>query len=618
MCQGSRWLVGIALLVAGCDSACDRDHPYVPYAIGDERAPADAGNSAIADAAPPSPREGDLAPDGSTQWAYAGATLVAPEGSVFVAAVPLTTGEAPTVRVAALMREPALDGAWQLADFKGERGASLTPRALSRVDSPALGEGCRALASIGRRGASSVVYELRASCQTVSDKPPERRLAWVELEPAHKRKFDATMADPAGAPSIDARLVTRDIDGDGNDDVELELSMAAPLGDDAKPLTATTNVKLSWLDRPSGLAREPKEPNHTLDALAGRAMAIARSAKGSAKAPHVARQVDAVFSALCAEGGAVRLRGAMGHAPIRCGSQASLETAHLATAEAFVKSGDIAGAALAFDRASLPPAVRSEKRRSATWKRIDKAFTPLHGATMRVVAAVPTAAGGPTTPHWGSLWFEPTGHLLVRTSSGVVRVDPETGNELAAPEVTPWPENIETASGDDRWVDVYVPCEGGEVLATWTARGSTDLNHVSLPLSAFTRRPCRASRGVILTSRPLGWGPGGLDAVCDGVPVRIPVGAPRAAAIAANASGGATPGGARSPNGNFVVFPSSKGLVVGGTAARLLTANELAGGYLELQDCAVSSDGYRVSCIRGGRAFVGIWSPGSGEHEGPE
>jgi hypothetical protein len=58
------------------------------------------------------------------------------------------------------------------------------------------------------------------------------------------------------------------------------------------------------------------------------------------------------------------------------------------------------------------------------------------------------------------------------------------------------------------------------------------------------------------------------------------------------------------------VVPTTLGILVAGSHTRLLRAKELDGAYGELYDCTVSDDGVRVACVRGGRAFVGIWDGG--------
>ena len=68
-----------------------------------------------------------------------------------------------------------------------------------------------------------------------------------------------------------------------------------------------------------------------------------------------------------------------------------------------------------------------------------------------------------------------------------------------------------------------------------------------------------------------------------------------------------TPGAPRSPSGRVTVVPTSLGIVVRGPRTRIYRARELEGGYLELRDCTVSDDAMRVACVRGGRAFAGVW-----------
>jgi hypothetical protein len=81
-----------------------------------------------------------------------------------------------------------------------------------------------------------------------------------------------------------------------------------------------------------------------------------------------------------------------------------------------------------------------------------------------------------------------------------------------------------------------------------------------------------------------------------------------ASALVAPLSDTAHPGAPRSPDGKTLVVPTTLGLVVRGARTRIYRAKELDGAYSELRDCAVSNDASAVACVRGGRAFVGIWN----------
>jgi hypothetical protein len=94
-----------------------------------------------------------------------------------------------------------------------------------------------------------------------------------------------------------------------------------------------------------------------------------------------------------------------------------------------------------------------------------------------------------------------------------------------------------------------------------------------------------------------------------GEPLLISPDLSRATSLVASLDQPVTPGAPRSPNGKLLAVPTTMGIFVHGAHSRLLRAKELDGGYLELRDCVVSDDGARVACVRGGRAFVGVWAP---------
>jgi len=115
---------------------------------------------------------------------------------------------------------------------------------------------------------------------------------------------------------------------------------------------------------------------------------------------------------------------------------------------------------------------------------------------------------------------------------------------------------------------------------------------------------------VPVSLTPIAWGAGGLEAVVAGSPLLFSSFTAEGAKVGAllqPLGQPVTPGAPRSPDGRTTVVPTSQGIVVRGEKARILRARELDHGYLELRDCAVSDDASRVACVRGGRAFVGIW-----------
>jgi len=225
--------------------------------------------------------------------------------------------------------------------------------------------------------------------------------------------------------------------------------------------------------------------------------------------------------------------------------------------------------------------------------------------SVRAVAAVPLQGRG-HEPSWGALAFEPGGKLLVRTRAGVVRVDPEAGDEAAAEGVAAWKTAVSSPDGAVRWIESYDACDGVALRATFEA--GDDVRDVGLPVAPPLGVRCAGSRGAPARQLAVAWGVGGLEAIVDGVPVLVAPDLTRASTLATFLGGPATPGSPRSPDGKTLVVPTSAGLVVRGPSrTRLLVAPELDGTYGEQRDCAVADDGAHVACVRGGKAWVGAW-----------
>src|SRR6185295_11969163 len=90
-------------------------------------------------------------------------------------------------------------------------------------------------------------------------------VTWLVALAAPPRLRDRIVLLPAdarapGDVAIGVRIA--DVDGDGRDDVRLDVGVTARQGD--TPQTVT----LTWLDRPAGLARDTHEPEATLREVA--------------------------------------------------------------------------------------------------------------------------------------------------------------------------------------------------------------------------------------------------------------------------------------------------------------------------------------------------------------
>jgi len=328
----------------------------------------------------------------------------------------------------------------------------------------------------------------------------------------------------------------------------------------------------------------------------------ARAAKAK-DAPFVlgrARVVRVLWLALCG-GDAARLVRFFGGGPLSCGSSRALEEAGLAEVRAGAVLGDPLAAITALDRAQVPPATKTPTRTKDAEKWIAEVAPVAQATQVRAIAAVPQSSRG-TSPAWGALAFEPSGKLLVRTAAGVVRVDPDQGDEADATDVAPWPMNVISPDGAQRFAGALDSCDGISLHAPFVKMDGGDVSDVRLPIAprldgSCSRRPTPAA--VV----PLAWGPSGLETIVSGVPILV---LGDRASILKSAVGQATPrGSARSPDGKTFAFPSSLGVLVQGESkSRLLRAPDLDGTYAEQRDCTVSNDATHVACVRAGKAWV--------------
>jgi hypothetical protein len=609
----------LAIAVQGCHG-CREDHPYVPYAIGSDRRDASPpAETAVASATPVAVDAGAAfpgepampAPAGLSRWPVAGLVLQAPPGLVFVSAVVRDYDGDGASDAFAIVRPTEGSDPGELAFYRGappdKAGEGLVAQSTFPPALEARREaGCVAVDRLVAVGKRSVLVELGSQCPSGATSAPGRWLAVVSTGvPAASPtlRLAVTVSDPPGAPSLSVDGDASDRDGDGLDDVALRVTLeggSAPL--EPGPRVAAT---LAWLDRPAGLSRDAAAAESSFASLSAQATGRARSARDAATVPGLVAQTRALWRAVCADGGAPRLVGVAGTGSIRCGSTRALEDAGLAEVRAYVTLGDPLRAALALDRAEQPPASRTPARAADARTWIEQLAPPVLAHAVRSVAAVPLSGKG-HEPAWGALAFEPGGKLLVRTRAGVVRVDPEAGDEAAADEVTVWPAAVSSPDGTLRWIETYDACDGVALHATFA--GGDDVHDVALPVPPSLGDRCTGSRGAPARALALAWGAGGLEAIVEGQPVLIAPDTGRASLLAAPLESPVARGAPRSPDGKALVVSTSAGLLVrGGSRTRLLRAPELDGTWGEQRDCAVSSDGAHVACVRGGRAWVGAW-----------
>jgi hypothetical protein len=458
------------------------------------------------------------------------------------------------------------------------------------------------LVAIGDR---AVLVELGATCPLRASSAPDRWIAVVIGGVEPKVRLAATIADPPGAPVLSVDGEATDRDGDGLDDVALRVTIeggGAPL--EPGPRVWAT---LAWLDRPAGLSRDAAPTESSFGMLASTAAARALRTKDASAVPGFVSQARGLWRAACADGGAPRLVGVAGTGAISCGAGRALEELGLAEVRAYVTSGDALRAALALERAERPPAWRTGSRASEAQRWIAQIAPVSSARSLRAVAAVPLAGTG-HEPAWGALAFESSGKLLVRTRAGVVRVDPDAGDEASASAAADWKVAVTSPDGAMRWIETYDPCDGLALHATFAPSSGDDVRDVALPVAPPLGDRCVGSRGAPARTLPIAWGPGGIEAVIEGEPVLVSPDLARASPLAASIGQPYTPGAPRSPDGGRLLVPTVAGLLVqSATRWHLFRAPELEGTYVEQHDCAVSNDGAHVACVRAGKAWVGTW-----------
>lgn len=587
-------------LPAGC-RGCKNDHPYVPYSIDDEAGVAPDAAAAVAevDAGPVFAEiPADRAPPGATRWKLGGLDLAAPAGAAFVVGVARDLDGDGATDALAVVRKPGAPADAGSVVFYPKGGA---PSVV--VPSRPASSGCPPTERLGVVGPRSALVELGLGCPAQSSREPSRAVFVLGFGKGPRVVLEAGVLDPAGSAKLALDADGSDRDGDGWDDVTLGVTLEG--GEAPFEPGPRTRARVVWFDKPAGLGREPDEPDASLRATAAVLGARARNAKDAPSVAPAARQVRALYRAICEEGGAPRLVRARAEPLVSCGASRGLEEASLAEVRAAVTGGATLLAIGVLDRAEKPPATRTAARaaEAAGWI---TAAAPVVAATdaPRQIAAVPSFERG-KAPAWGPLAFEASGKLLVRTAAGVVRVDPATGDEADAPDVRPWDLAVTSPSGARRLLEAYDACDGVALHATLGPGSEQDLVDVPLPIAPpLGVARCAAAKGEPAPALALAWGPSGLEALVAGEPMLLTE-AGRASALAQPIGQPYTMGAPRSPDGRSLVVPTSLGLWARGPQkTRLLRAKELDGVYGELSGCAISDDGARAACLRSGRAFV--------------
>lgn len=596
-----RWGFVLVALLPAC-SGCKKDHPYVPYAVGDAPSASasgatDPGVAPAGDAGALAVESARVAPPGSTTWRVDGLELVAPEASELVSAIVRDFDGDGQKDALAIVRRPAPPekaaevGPAQIVHYAGNAKGAGPPVIVATAPHPRTDAVCTPLARLERIGPRSALAEVGATCTRGAS---SRSLWVVRLAKSPSVSYGLAIADPPAAPKLSIDVDAADRDNDGLDDVALRVTVeggSAPFEPGPKLTT-----KIAFFDRPAGPSRDAEEPEASLRAIAAQATAKAGKVKDSLTVTPLVQQMRALYRAVCVEGGAPRLLDPEGNkGAITCGPSKPLEEAGVAEVRSFVFQADALRAIASAEVAQLAPATKTAARTAELKKLIDDVAPPTSPLrTKTLTVSVPS--GRPAHPEWGPLAFEPSGKLLVRTSSGVQRVDVETGEATAA-DTPAWPAQVLSPDGKSRWLEAYHACEGVALRGTFVPVGEGEMRDVLLPIAPPLGTRCAGGRGEAASTAPLVWSARGLEAIVAGVPVLI---RPEAstALVQASPTGEMPPlGSPRSPGGRSFALATRDGVLVKGARALRVKSPDLE-PYDDLRACTTTDDASHVACAK--------------------
>jgi hypothetical protein len=583
-------------LAVGCDG-CHKEKPYTPFGVvsalpsasvaaADAAVDEDAGAS---DAPRFVARPAITAPAGATRWMLDGRDLDAPAGRVFerglvadfdgddkneiVAFTVKKDGATAPAAAGELWLYPRAGAAKKLAELPG-----FVP----------IGPTCRHEPTLAQTGPRSVTLDVHALCTaTLLPRAPTRAL--LVVAPLRERPVvvGVRVADPAPGETLKLVVDSEDRDGDGRDDVNLGLTVAASGSE--RPGSAS----LIWLDRAAGTSRDASEPAASLARLAATNAVLSQRKKLSKNVRSGVANARRLLATLCAEGGVPRLYELDG-APFKCGKLGSVVDRLLdAEIRSALADSDVPGAFAARARDGWYYGHASDKAKKAADKLLLARVTPFEAPKLVPIAARPPARG--KAPRFSPLAFEPGAtSLLIQTGHDLVRAD-GTGHEEALGEAgSPWPLAITRADGA-RVTQVFAPCDNSGVEIALADASGAALPPLSTSLLAPRPGTCAGGPGISLTLDPLAFKNDGLEAFISGDWVG-PKSTTAEAVLRPRVMGAA-----RSPDGKLAVSSTPLGvLVTGGPKPELWRVDEPGAS-----ECAVADGDQAIACLDGGA--VKLW-----------
>lgn len=566
-----------ASLLPGC-RGCSEEKPYTPFGTTTALPapePSPSGSSAAATpaasvSAAPMAEKSVLAPADSHHWQLAEQDLEAPPGYVFEQAVQASFGATATETVAWLVADTSDAGPRDAGELWLFPPAG-TPRKL--VSLPGFvpnGPGCKLVTALARTGPRTVTLDARGECTgALIARSPVRALVVVAPDADTPELLSLRVAAPAPGETLDFTVNSADRDGDGRDDIAIEVSGGAA--------GVKATAAFVWLDRPAGASRDAGEPMRT---LARGTAALAARAKTKKLADEVLGSVAntrRLVASVCAEGATPRLLDADAN-PLACGSlTASIDS--LATSEitAELARGRVLEAFGALSRDGWYFGKTSTGVRQKLERLVLDAIEPVT-AVVKVLEPLP--AGIDRAPRYSPLAFDAAGGVLVQTIAGTVRTEPDGSSASAPDPARSRPLDVYPAP-NQRWSGVTYSCDRSEVMLMLEGAPPLVTNLLSPRPGACGHVPFWSSAAP----PPVSAGGGKLRAIVggalvgDGPEQPIPLGS------------------ARSTDGKWTVAPTSFGVLVDGPSHRLVSLGASVPAPATLTDCVVHTTGKAVACV---------------------
>jgi hypothetical protein len=512
--------------------------------------------------------------------------------------------------------------AGRLLFYKGGAAGAppAAPRQLAALPPGAIGQaGCAPEPALEQVGPHTAAVSLHAACNPAP--PPTRKTRWVAVaapqrEPALREEI--LFSDPPAGERLGLELDASDVDGDQRDDLVARVSIeGTPPPFEPGP---RQSADLRWLDRPTGLSRDPQEPEASLRREAATLLGRASKKNDAASIAAGVRQIGRLYAWLCSDSGEALVSVSSGG--IRCGQSRALEDASAAAVRAALTLGDMPRALAAYERIGWRPTTNTKARRTELEKAILKAAPARVPGATRVFATAPDLDPN-GAPGWGPLTFTPGGDLLVRTKNGLAMVNVQSGSEGVAQGIPTWPSAVTSVEGSTRWLGLYDGCDGTSLRIRFG--GPNDPAFVVAPQGApspgardlavpvpppIPSRCVPGAPAVKFDAVPVAWGSAGLEAWMAGEPVAVSPDLSTAKPLGELGSLGQPvhAGSPRSPDGRSIVIGTKLGaLVRAGKGWQLWRPADLEGAYAyaDLRGCAVANEARAVACVRDGR-LVGM------------